>query len=116
MVDDDPDFCQLMSNVFGEIGYRVLVAADILTLETLLSTRKVDVAVVNLMLPQCGGLTACQVIREMVEPRVRVLLTASYIELANRAEVNKAADDVLVIPYYVEDIVERVERLCSSIS
>lgn len=114
LVDDDPEFCEIAVLLLGEAGFHVEVAAHLMALKALLTSQKFDVAVVDLMLPDRGGVFTCQMIREFAGGRVRLLLRAPIVDVVTDVEVQAiGASDFIVTPYFFEDLVERIANLCS---
>lgn len=59
VVDDDPGIRDLLSRSLIAHGYAVFTAADVLEMEAQLNTRKIDLILLDIMLPGEDGLSAC---------------------------------------------------------
>jgi len=116
LVDDEPEWCELITCVLGEAGRQVAVASDVPTLKRLLPKYKVDIALVDLGLPEGGALPACQTIKGHMGRHLPLILCwVSHWEVVADAKAKGwSADDWLIMPFTVEDVVERVERLSSA--
>jgi DNA-binding response OmpR family regulator len=70
-----------------------------------------DVIVLDIMLPGRDGLSILEALREAGDPTPVILLTARS-ELADRIrELDLGADDYLAKPFYVEELVARIQAL-----
>jgi DNA-binding response OmpR family regulator len=113
VVDDDVEFCELIMAVLGEAGFRVFTALDAAEAFLLLSGERPDAAVVDTGLPGRSGFRVLQAIKRMAGPDTPVVMTAAYLAEKERAKLKRlGANDLLVVPYDVEDLVEAVVRLC----
>jgi DNA-binding response OmpR family regulator len=116
LVDDDYELGELLVLLLGELGYRVVVAADVHSLKRLASRYEVDVALVNLMLPERGGFIACHIIKDLIGSHVALVLMAPVVEVVGDPEVQGlGVVDWLIMPYDIEAVVDRVERAFSAV-
>ena len=63
VVDDDRDIRSLLGRFLGEHGFRVSEAHDARKAQQVLKTSKVDLVILDLMLPGEDGLTMCRRLR-----------------------------------------------------
>ena len=59
VVDDDPGIRELLSRSLAAHGYAVFTAADVLEMEAQLDAHKIDLILLDIMLPGEDGLSAC---------------------------------------------------------
>lgn len=64
VVDDDDEIRELLCDYLTDAGYTVLAAADGEGMRAQLAASKVDLVVLDLMLPGEDGLSACRRLRE----------------------------------------------------
>lgn len=75
VVDDDRDIRLLLANSLGARGYHVETAASALEMDEVLSRTKVDLVILDVMMPGEDGLSACRRIARPGGPEV-VMLSA----------------------------------------
>ena len=113
IVDDDPDLCKLLADVFAEAGYRTVTLSEGSASECVVPERPPDVAIVDFMLPGYAGLLALWAIKQAAGTDTPVVMTAGHIEYPDLAAARAfGADDFLVLPYEIDDLVTAVSRLC----
>ena len=92
-------------------GYRVRLAVD--GAEALASVLEAppDVIVLDVMMPNVDGLTACRRLRERGDRTPVLMLTARH-EVGDRvAGLDAGADDYLVKPYALDELLARLRAL-----
>jgi two-component system KDP operon response regulator KdpE len=110
LVDDDPLIRRALRTTLTSAGYVVLEAmTGEEALETI-RTESVDMVLLDLRMPGMGGLEACRKIREVVDTPILVISI-----LRNREDEVQAseagADDYLVKPFGVQDLLSRIQGL-----
>jgi len=111
VVDDEDDFLDLVDEIFGASGYRVLTAHSAAEAEEYLQGSPCDVAIVDYRLPGKNGAHVAQRIRERW-PSTRIVFLTGDSEAARRIE--RQGLDVaacLVKPVEVDSLLELVEEL-----
>src|SRR5262245_26757475 len=111
LIEDDRPVGRLLTRVFQEEGYTV----DVCTLGEVglrQATRGVyDLLVLDWMLPDIDGLSVCRQLRELGSS-LPILMLTSRAELAERVMgLDAGADDYLVKPFEIEELVARVRAL-----
>jgi CheY-like chemotaxis protein len=76
IVDDDPETREWCAEVLRGEGYRVVSAESGRSAEAVLRSSAVDVTVVDLRMPQMGGLDVLRVAKEADPDTVVILITA----------------------------------------
>jgi DNA-binding response OmpR family regulator len=113
LVNDDPEWCHLFALIFEEVGFEAIAVSTLAAALEMLAKQRTDIAVIDLMLPDREGFTALQAVKRIAGVSTPVVMVAGYAEPLDRAEAKAlGADDLLVLPYAVEDVVESVVRLC----
>jgi len=93
IVDDDVRTRTLLRSYLEEMGFSAIVAEDGSRLVHTLATRKVDLLVLDLMLPGEDGLSLCRRIRgEGMEVPI-IMLTAKGNEIDRIVGLEVGADD-----------------------
>jgi CheY-like chemotaxis protein len=76
VVDDDVDTTRNLSDILGDLGYRVTTAHDGPTALKLLERQPFDVALLDLKMPGMDGLTLYREIKERRADTVAIIVTA----------------------------------------
>jgi two-component system response regulator MprA len=92
-------------------GYEVTEAADGITALTSAATDPPDAIVLDLMMPGTDGMTVCKRLRAAGDRTPILILTARH-ELSDRvAGLDAGADDYLVKPFALEELLARLRAL-----
>ncbi|MEK8174132.1 response regulator transcription factor [Streptomyces sp. M19] len=111
LVEDDRETADMLAELFTAEGYHVEVALDGHRGLHLGLTRRHQVMVVDRMLPGIDGLDLVRRLRK-VGVATRVLLLTALGELEERvAGLDSGADDYLVKPFEVDELLARVRAL-----
>ncbi len=76
VVDDDPDICRNLSDIFTDLGYQVDTAHDGPSALELVRRQPYDVALLDLKMPGMDGLTLYREIKKQRAGTVSLLVTA----------------------------------------
>jgi DNA-binding response OmpR family regulator len=111
VIEDDRRVSRLLTRVFQEEGYAVDVCAQG-ELGLRQAARGIyDLLVLDWMLPDIDGLSVCRQLREQ-GVALPILMLTSRSELAERVMgLDAGADDYLVKPFEIEELVARVRAL-----
>jgi DNA-binding NtrC family response regulator len=110
---DDVEFCELFTAVFSEAGFRVIPASALPQVKHILSRERLGVAVVDLMShEQASGLTVLQAIKHTAGTGTPVVMLATHPDDPAIAQAKEfGANEVMVMPYMIETLVEAVARV-----
>ncbi|MES2360741.1 MAG: response regulator [Pseudomonadota bacterium] len=112
VVDDDRDIRQLVSEYLQGNGYRVSAAANGSEMRKLMSDTRVDLVVLDLMLPGEDGLGLCRDLRARNATHVPVLmLTARREETDRIIGLEMGADDYLAKPFAARELLARIRAV-----
>ena len=112
LVEDSPRLRQTLGTALRKSGYAVDAAGD--GEEGLWQARSndYDVIVLDIMLPKLDGLGVLRALRAESRP-VHVLLLTARDTVADRVSgLQSGADDYLVKPFALEELLARVQALC----
>ncbi len=107
VVEDDPALRALLSRILRECGYDVTGAADGIELQRAMIERRIDLILLDIMLPGPSGLELCQTIRE--RSRVPIIMVSARGEEGDRVTgLDNGADDYIAKPFGRAELLARV--------
>jgi two-component system OmpR family response regulator len=110
VVDDDAEIRSLIAEYLTRNGLRVTVAGDGREMRQVLDTSRVDLVVLDLMMPGEDGLTLCRDLRAKSNLPV-VMLTARGDELDRIIGIEMGADDYLAKPFNPRELLARIKSV-----
>lgn len=111
VVDDDPEIRKLLGRYMDGQGFRVSLAADRREFETRMATGRIDLVVLDVMLPDGSGLDICRELRGR-RPEVPVILLTALKEDVDRIiGLEIGADDYLGKPFNPRELVARIRAV-----
>jgi DNA-binding response OmpR family regulator len=111
VVEDDPSILRGLQLNLGMEGYAVRSAMDGETGLKLALSEKPDLLLVDVMLPRLGGLELVRELRK-VDPNLPILiLSAKGQELDKVAGLQLGADDYMVKPFGLKELLARIDAL-----
>ena len=110
VVDDHEEIRELVSGLLAKEGYRASTAADGQQMRRILQTSRVDLIVLDLMLPGEDGLTLCRDLRAVSSVPV-VMLTAKGEEFDRVLGLEMGADDYLAKPFSSRELIARIKAV-----
>jgi two-component system, OmpR family, response regulator len=110
VVDDDREIRDLLSRFLSKHGYRVSAAADGREMRRALEDGRIDLIVLDLMLPGEDGLTLCRNLR--VESGVPIIMLTAMGEETDRIiGLEMGADDYLAKPFNPRELLARIKAV-----
>jgi DNA-binding response OmpR family regulator len=110
VVDDEPRIVQLARDYLEHAGFAVLVAGDGRSALQAVRTRRPDLVVLDLGLPELDGLDVTRAIRAESSLPI-VMLTARDDELDKLLGLELGADDYITKPFSPRELVARVRAV-----
>jgi DNA-binding response OmpR family regulator len=110
VVDDEPRYLRLLEANLRTEGYEVLTARDGGSVLEIFSAHPVDLILLDIMLPDMDGFAVCQRIRQFSSVPV-IMLTAKGEEQDRVRGLDVGADDYLVKPFSVMEMLARVRAV-----
>lgn len=107
LAEDDKDILSLLKLYLESCGYRLLTAYDGEQAWNLVQTEKIDLAVLDVMMPKIDGFALTQKIREAYNMPI-LLLTAKIEDTDKILGLNLGADDYMTKPFNPLEVVARV--------
>lgn len=110
VVDDDREIRDLLARFLGRNGYRVTAARDGREMRRALADWKIDLVILDLMLPGEDGLSLCRELRTRSQLPV-VMLTILGEETDRILGLEMGADDYLAKPFNPRELLARVKAV-----
>ncbi|MEW6188296.1 MAG: response regulator [Thermodesulfobacteriota bacterium] len=113
IVEDDPDILELLHFNLEKAGYRTLRAEDGEQALPLARKQNPDLVLLDLLLPGLNGLEVCR--RMKGDPALQhipiIMVTAKGEEMDRIVGLELGADDYIVKPFSIREILLRIEKL-----
>lgn len=110
VVDDDDEIRELLCDYLTDAGYTVLAAADGEQMREQLLRHKVDLVVLDLMLPGEDGLSLCRHLQTAPGLAV-IMLSAKGSTLDRIIGLEVGADDYLAKPFEPRELIARIKAV-----
>jgi DNA-binding response OmpR family regulator len=110
IVDDEPPIIDMLSYNLKRANYEVFVAWD--GQQALVQARRErpDLIILDLMLPRLDGLEVCRILRRERDVPI-IMLTARDAEVDRVVGLELGADDYVVKPFSVRELMARVKNV-----
>jgi len=110
IVDDDAEIRSLLGDYLHRNGYRTTAVPDGKAMRTALARGKIDLIVLDLMLPGEDGLALCRELRAQSDTPV-IMLTARGEETDRIVGLEMGADDYLTKPFSPRELLARIKNV-----
>jgi two-component system OmpR family response regulator len=110
IVDDHREIRELVSRALAKEGFRVSVAADGRAMRQALASSRIDLILLDLMLPGEDGLSLCRSLRTQSNVPI-IMLTAKGDEVDRVIGLEMGADDYLPKPFGSRELVARIRAV-----
>lgn len=112
LVDDDRPMLGLLRDYLEASGYRVSTAANGREMRQVLAGHRIDLVVLDLMLPGEDGLSLCRDLRARGEDHIPVLMLTARGDEADRVlGLEMGADDYLAKPFATRELLARIRAV-----
>jgi DNA-binding response OmpR family regulator len=110
IIEDSPAICDLVTTVLAEDGFEVRSAPDGKTGIALVRTFDPDVVLLDLGLPDIGGLAVCRQLRSFSSAYI-IMLTARTDEVDRILGLTAGADDYVTKPFSPRELAARAHAM-----
>lgn len=110
VVDDDREICELLSRLLRKNGFRVDVAGSGREMKRVLEGARIDLVILDRVMPGEDGLTLCRDFRKQSRVPV-ILLTLLGAETDRIVGLEMGADDYVVKPFSPHELLARVRAV-----
>jgi two-component system response regulator VicR len=110
VVDDEPPIVDVLSYNLRQSGYEVVIARDGEQAVMLTRREQPDLIILDLMLPKLDGLEVHRIVRRESDTPV-IMLTAKDAEIDRVVGLELGADDYVVKPFSVRELIARVKNV-----
>jgi two-component system phosphate regulon response regulator PhoB len=113
IIEDEPDIRKTIEYNLSKESYSVFQASSISEGEKAIAEQKIDVIILDLMLPDGSGLTLCRDIKSETKTKniPVIILTAKTDEVDRVVGFELGADDYVTKPFSVRELILRVKAV-----
>src|SRR5688572_17324271 len=110
LVEDDLEISRSLSHSLAECGFTISCAASATAMDPVLKSTKVDLVLLDIMLPGEDGLSICRRIR-MTSAIPIIMLTELSEEMERVVGLEVGADDYIGKPFSTRELIARIRAL-----
>lgn len=110
LVEDEVNIAQIVQEYLHKEGYSVHHESSGLKALEKFKSQKFDLLLLDLMLPELGGLELCKIIRQQSQVPI-IMLTARVDEIDRLIGLEMGADDYICKPFSPREVVARVKAV-----
>lgn len=111
VVDDDREIRNLLTEYLTQAGYRITAVADGKAMRRAMESNRIDLVVLDLMLPGEDGLSLCRELRARSTGLPVLMLTARGDEVDRIVGLEMGADDYLGKPFNPRELLARIKTI-----
>lgn len=108
VVDDDENICRLLKMYLANEGFQILVAHDGSKALEYVEKEKIDLIILDVMMPVMDGWDVCKAVRKISSVPI-IMLTARDMLDDKLLGFEAGADDYMVKPFETKELVARVK-------
>jgi DNA-binding response OmpR family regulator len=111
LVEDDLRVSELIKKGLDEQGFNVTLAYDGLSGKNLFLNKEFDLIITDIILPEINGIDLCRAIRKL-KPEFPILILTALGTTDDKIEgFDAGADDYLVKPFEMRELVARIKAI-----
>lgn len=109
IIDDDPNMVTGLRDNLEIEGHQVVTAKNLLEARSAISHQRPDLILLDVMLPDGDGASFCRQLRQAGSATPIIMLTAKGQEMDKVAGLEVGADDYVVKPFALRELLARVK-------
>ncbi|WP_025785289.1 response regulator transcription factor [Sporosarcina sp. D27] len=113
IADDEPQMLKILSAYFTKEGFNVLTANDGQEALDIMESSKIELAIIDWMMPKIDGIDVCKYIKDNSQTKV-LLLTAKGQNQDELKALHSGADDYIRKPFDPQILLLRAKKLINS--
>ena len=110
LIDDDADTRELVTMMIEKAGHKVQTTGHGQAGLMLLEHEKIDIILLDIMMPEVDGLSILESIRKVSQAPVLMLTALSDARIMEQTYL-MGADDYIVKPFTMNKLLERIDRI-----
>jgi len=110
IIDDDRDLCDMVARLLSQEGHKVEQSTNAQRGLSSALSGKYDVVLLDIMMPDLGGLDLLRQLRAKSQVHV-IMLTAKGDEVDRVVGLELGADDYLAKPFYSRELIARIRAV-----
>ena len=112
IVDDDPQLVELLDKYLSDEGFRISRACNATQMRAVMASSKVNLILLDLMLPEEDGLSICQALRIKEASTIPILMLSARSDESDRVlGLEMGADDYLTKPFARRELLARIRAI-----
>lgn len=111
VIDDDREIRQLLAQFLSQHGYRITQAPDVKTAQKIMATARLDLIILDLMMPGEDGLSLFRRLRAEKNNVPVLMLTAVTDEMDRIIGLELGADDYVTKPFNPREVLARIRAI-----
>ncbi|GAC1403109.1 MAG: response regulator transcription factor [Mycobacterium sp.] len=112
IADDDARLRSLVGRHLARDGYEVSLARNGMEAKRLLGSQRIDIAVLDAMMPGPNGMSLCRKLRQRCDHGVPIILVSSLVDEDDRiAGLEAGADDYMTKPFSPHHLLLRIRSV-----
>ncbi len=111
IIEDNEDMAQLLALHLRDLQYTVELCFDGRSGLELATSNQFNLVILDLMLPECDGLSICKEIRSKPGYTAILMLTAKASELDRVTGLETGADDYVTKPFSLSELLARIKAI-----
>ena len=109
LVDDEPDFTEIMAKYLSRHGIGLSIAADCREALATLDSRTVEVVIMDMHMPEMNGIQCLRMVKERW-PQVEVIILTGHASVQSGLEgMQSGAFDYCIKPIDFRELLEKIE-------
>lgn len=111
IIEDNEDMAQLLALHLRDLQYTVKLCFDGRSGLEQATNNQFNLVILDLMLPECDGLSICKAIRSKPDYTAILMLTAKASELDRVTGLESGADDYVTKPFSLSELLARIKAI-----